>query len=790
VVHPRLSLPTLLAVWVNAALAAAPPAQADHPLAPFGIHQLVFAARISGTDHYYVNFGYYVNNPSRKGYRNGGRLCRLDLRTGRVSVLLDDPNGGVRDPQMHYDGTRILFSYRKGGSPYYHLYEINSDGTRLRQLTDGPYDDVEPTYLPDGGILFGSSRCYRWVACWYTPVAILYRCDADGGNLRMISSSIVHDNTPAVLPDGRVLYTRWEYVDRSRVRYHHLWVVNPDGTGQMVYYGNMHGSTVMIDAKPIPGSNRVVASFSPGHGRPEHAGDITIINPDAGPDMRSRARRITHGKAYHDPYPVAPDHFLVALDRSIVLIDDQGHSQVLYTLPASAGKLRCHEPIPFGPRARERVIGSRVDLRQPTGRLALVDVTYGRNMAGVSRGDVKKLLVLEQLPKQANFSGGMEPLSLGGTFTLKRILGTVPVEPDGSAHFHVPALRSVFFVALDRNDLSVKRMQSFVTVQPGEVTSCAGCHENRFRTPEAGAQPLAMTRPASRIEPIGDVPDVLDFPRDVQPILDRHCVRCHDYVPHGGDGPRSGGAILAPDRGPLYSHSYATLLTKGLVSHGRDADGNRAPRTIGSSASRLMKKIHGSHHKVSLTSHERTVVRLWIDTGVTYPGTYAALGTGMVRVATPHTDLYARCAGCHPHDQRRRTVRFPIHEELLYNLSRPDKSLILLAPLARTAGGLGICRPKPGPKAPAPADPVFPTTADPHYKKLLAAIQAAARQLARVKRFDMEGFRPNPHYIREMARYRALPATLRPDQPIDVYAADQAYWRLFWYRPTRLANGP
>jgi hypothetical protein len=203
-----------------------------------------------------------------------------------------------------------------------------------------------------------------------------------------------------------------------------------------------------------------------------------------------------------------------------------------------------------------------------------------------------------------------------------------------------------------------------------------------------------------------------------------------------------------------------------------------------------MKKIDGSHHDVTLSPHERTVVRLWVETGVTYPGTYAALGTGMVRVATPHKDLYPRCSGCHRHDKRRRTVRFRTHEELLYNLSRPVKSLILLAPLARAAGGFGICKPKPGPKAPAPTDAVFPTTADPHYKKLEGTIQAAAGQLARIKRFDMDGFRPNTHYIREMTRYGALPAALRPDEPIDVYAADQAYWRLFWYRPTRPPDGP
>ena len=189
----------------------------------------------------------------------------------------------MRDPQVHYDGQKILFSYRKGGTEHYHLYEINADGTGLRQLTDGPYDDIEPTYLPDGDIVFVSTRCKRWVNCWLTQVAVLYRCDADGRNIRPISSNNEHDNTPWPLPDGRILYTRWEYVDRSQVHYHHLWAANPDGTGQMICYGNLHPGIVMIDAKPIPGTDKVVAIFSPGHGQREHAGEVTIVDPKRRP---------------------------------------------------------------------------------------------------------------------------------------------------------------------------------------------------------------------------------------------------------------------------------------------------------------------------------------------------------------------------------------------------------------------------------------------------------------------------------------------------------------------------
>ena len=811
-----------LAVLSCSSLVPARGLPAGNPLRALGVEEIVFAARVSGRDHYYVNFGYYVNRPERRGYGDGGRLCRLNLSTGELTVLLDDPKGGVRDPQVHYDGGKILFSYRKGGQPYYHLYEINADGTGLRQLTDGPWDDVEPTYLPDGDIIFCSSRCHRWVGCWYTQVAILYRCDPDGRNVRMISSSAVHDDTPAVLPDGRVLYTRWEYVDRSRVRYHHLWTINPDGTGQMAYFGNMHGGTVMIDARPVPGTHKVVASFSPGHGQTEHQGRITIIDPKGGPDERHFARPISRDSNLHDPYPLSEDCFLVARRREILVLNGRGALRPIYELPAADRHLECHEPRPLRPRARERCLSPRANPAETTGRLILADVTHGRRTAGVRRGEIRKLLVLEQLPKPVNFSGTMEPISIGGTFTLKRILGTVPVEPDGSAFAELPALRSLFFVALDEQDLAVKRMQSFVTIQPGETTSCAGCHENRTETSPRRSNLLAARRPPSRLQPIPDVPDVIDFPRDVQPILDKHCLECH------GHGRRKGGVILSGDRGPWYSQSYCTLLTaRGLVSHGRDADGNKPPRGIGTSASRLMRKIDRAgvprlvppgapastggpggeaHPVVKLSPREHRMIRLWIETGATYPGTYAALGTGMVRVSLPQDPLVRRCSPCHNREKRRGrrpSIRFRHPDDLLFNLSRPARSLVLTAPLAAEAGGYGLCKgkiraplavlppprldPDLGPREiaqkPAEVAAVFAGTKDPDYRKLLDAVGKAKEQLDRIRRFDMPGFRPNVHYLREMKRYGVLSAALGPDDPIDVYATDETYWRLFWYRP-------
>ena len=204
-------------------------------------------------------------------------------------------------------------------------------------------------------------------------------------------------------------------------------------------------------------------------------------------------------------------------------------------------------------------------------------------------------------------------------------------------------MRSLFFVALDENEMSVKRMQSFVTVQPGETTSCVGCHEQRTQAPHPRNTGLlaAMKRSASRIEPYEDLPDVLDFPRDIQPILDRHCVECHNHDRPDGD------INLSGDRTPYYSTAFWTMFSKSLVVDGRNKHGNRPPRAIGTSASRLMTYLDRSHHDVRLSDQERYTIRTWIDSGATYSGTYACLGSGMFPVDFPEQIVIDRCAGCH-----------------------------------------------------------------------------------------------------------------------------------------------
>ncbi len=771
------------------------------------VKQIVFAVRPFGRDgHWYANFGYYADDENRLPFPNkGGKLCVYDLDTKDVKTLLDDPEGAVRDPMVHYDAEKILFSYRPGDSKFYNLYEINVDGSGMRRITEGEFDDIEPTYLPDGQIMFVSSRAKRWVNCWLTPVAVLYRCGPNGENVKEISSNIEHDNTPFVLPNGQVIYTRWEYVDRSQVHFHHLWITSPDGIRQTVLYGNMNPGTTMIDAKSIPGSEKIVVSFSPGHGRMEHAGTITVVDPRLGPDDQSAAKPIGRHPNHRDPWAFSETAFLAANDAKMMLVNESGDEQTVYVLPEEQRKLglKLHEPRPIIKRQRERIIPEQVDWAKTTGELSLINVYEGRNMTGIPKGSIKKLLVLETLPKPINFTGGMEPLTYGGSFTLERIVGTIPVEEDGSAFMELPALRSFFFVALDENGLSVKRMQSFLTVMPGESTTCIGCHENRTGTANPHTTTVATRRPPSKPIPYAGISDVVDYPRDVQPVWDRNCVSCHNSQK------RDGNVSLIGDRTPLYSISYYTITAKSLVADGRNLPkSNYPPYALGTSASKLLSYCDKSHYGVNLSDRDLQIVKLWIETGATYPGTYAGLGCGMIGgYAENQLDrrdldwpemqasievLNQRCVSCHAKDKGMQLATSPSDEiggppwenlqpndvrrkfsrQLIYNLTNPKDSTLLLAPLGKSAGGYESC-----------GKAIFENTDDPGYQTVLKAIERTKQRLDEIKRFDMPGFVPRPQYVRELKKYHILPKDADPNQAFNTYQLEQEYWKSLWYKP-------
>ena len=811
--------------------------------------EVVFVVRKLYEDgHYYANFGHWSSNPDTMMHPPGGsKLCKFNLRTRQTVTLLDDPQGNIRDPRVSYDGKKLLFAYRKGDTKYYHLYECNTDGSELKQLTFGDCDDIDPDYLPDGGIIFVSSRCNRFVPCYHSQAGILYRMDANGENISCLSANNVGDHSPAVLPDGRVVYTRWDYVDRAPQKFHGLWTMNPDGTEQAVLFGNAVSPEgrfyVIIDAMPIPKSDKIVAVFSPGHGFRENAGHVMLVDPKAGPDNWSALKQVSPErdlgkvgwkggqKGFHDPYPLSEDCFLVIEDKSLLLLDGKGNTQEIYQ-----DEEMLHDVRVIGSRPREPLIPQRSDPQKDVGIMVLADIYRGRNMKGVKRGEIKKLLVMEDLPKQVSYYSLPGAISMDGTHTLHRILGTVPVEADGSASFEVPPLRGLFFVALDEKGLAVKRMQSYTMLMPGELQGCIGCHEPRTQAPGLPKNNtlLAMKRPPSRIEPVPGVPEVIDYPRDIQPVWNRHCVSCHSV-----EKP-SGHVVLTGDNNEWFTQSYYALFAYNQISDTRryDEDGNHPPRYFGTAASPLINKIDGSHYDVKLTKREYDLISLWIESGATFAGTYAAMNYPItsLRFAVPEpADLYnkgsavagakcntnsrrvtigepvgpivkKRCLSCHgsvaklgqrvqkmqvnpsytisPQNGWRNVVNLPTHCWNLYNLSYPEKSMILLAPLAKEAGGYEWCKDKEGqPVA------VFHDTKDSDYQIILHAIRDAKRRQEKLGRFDMPGFHPNEYYVRWMKRFGILPDSFdRTKDPIDPYAADSEYWRSLWYRPPASAG--
>ena len=791
-----------------------------------GAEEIVFAVReLCSAGQCYATFGVYSNEQEFVHAPDGARLCKLNLRTRQVTVLLNDPRGGVRDPRVHYDGGKILFSYRKGGTHHYHLCEINTDGSGSRQLTFGDWDDVDPAYLPDGGIVFASTRGSRFVPCNRVQVGILYRVDADGGNLQCLSASTLPDDRPAVLPDGRVMYTRWEYLDRAAEKFRDLWVMNPDGTGQMVLFGGMGRPYpdffAKCDGMPIPGANKVVSVFSPALGQRENAGNVMVVDLKAGPDDWSAARQISptvpdlvwniglgHGReGYRDPYPLSDDCFLVASDKSLMILGANGETQEVYQ-----SEKMVHDPRVICPRPREPVVAPRSNPQKTTGQLVLTNVYYGRNMKGVKPGDIKSLLVLEDLPKPASLHGLPGAFSMGGTFTLRRILGSVPVEPDGSASFEVPSLRAIYFVALDEKGLAVKRMQSFTMLMPGETQACVGCHEPRTGTashPAGNGALMALERPPSQIEPIPGVPEVIDYPRDVQPVWNRHCVACHS-----AEKPE-GHVVLTGDYNEWFTQSYYALFAHDQVSDVRNwgEDGNNPPWGFGTGASPLMKKLDGSHYDAKLTKQEYDLVRLWVESSAVFAGTYAmhnrvesavadTVNTTMVALGKPVGPIVEkRCLTCHgsvAHLGRRVTkeieapgngrskdgkppemLNLPRYCWNLYNLSHPEKSMILLGPLAQEAGGYGWCQAKDGQPA-----TVFRDAKDPDYQTILQAVRVAKTRQEKAGRYGMPDFRPQDHYVHWMKRFGILPESFDAAKDlVDPYETDKAYWRSLWYHP-------
>ncbi|MCY2994920.1 MAG: SUMF1/EgtB/PvdO family nonheme iron enzyme [Planctomycetota bacterium] len=564
---------------------------------------------------------------------------------GQETILY---KGRVSDVDLHWDGQRLLFSDGRA------LWEINVDGTGLRRVSkeDPPITHYDGCYLPDGRIVCVSNACEQAVPCTgQADVGNLHLLDADGSNERRVSFDQDHNWNPVLLNDGRVLYTRWEYTDTPHYFTRLLFRMNPDGTGQMEYYGsNSYWPNAMYWPRPIPGHPTMVSCIVSGHHGVSRVGEMVLLDPARGrheadgvvqrlPGYGQKVEPVILDRLvvetwprYAAPYPLAEPgtnrgagkYFLVCVqddERSawdVCLIDVFDNVTRILT----GGYMT---PIPLQTRQKPPVIPSRVEPERKDATVYLADVYAGPGLRGYPRGSIQRLRIGTHHYRYPG-NGDTYASSHEGGWDIKRILGTVPVAADGSALFRVPANTPIFVQPLDAEGKCQQIMRSWYTPMPGEIASCVGCHEKQNDGPPAKYTAAALQKP-SPIEPWCGPTRGFSFDREVQPVLDRRCVGCHNGQPTKVGEQSVTTLDLRAKRlhenydGP-YSPAYKALQAY-VRRPGFEADYHlQVPAEFEADTSALVQLLKKGHYHVQLTGEEWERLYTWIDFNVPYPANW------------------------------------------------------------------------------------------------------------------------------------------------------------------------
>ena len=658
----------------------------------------------------------YTEYTSWKGNIDGG-LCRLDLDAEAVAdgklaevteLIKTDTNGAaIRDPALSYDAKRVLFAWRKGDAErFYHVYEMElaTGKTRLITGSDTYGASYEPCYLPDGNIMFNSSRVVQSVDCAGPDVSNLFICDKDGKFARQVGFDQVHTPCPVVLDDGRVVYMRWDYNDRSQIYTQALFQMNPDGTAQTEYFGNnTFEPTTFFHPRGIPGTTKVMCALG-GHHNPQ-CGKLAIIDNTIGrqgvegvteipsgetPTYARADRYAQQGDQFCYPFPLDEHSLLVSYDPlayyrgrrnnkdsmrfHLYYMTVEGKREVL----SADHRISSMRPIPVIPRKIPNIRASVVDHRKKTGTYFMQDIYHGPGLKGIERGTIKKLRVVGLRFREMNIGsngtsgkgGGarvVTPIATGtGAWDVKVILGDATVYEDGSAMFEVPAKTPVYFQALNADNQVIQTMRTWSTLMPGETFSCVGCHENKNDAPKTlGKASQAMKAGSEQLEAFYGEPRGFSFPKEVQPILDKHCIKCHRE--DGKD--KAKNYVLTSD--PIHdgsskrnwARSYLTLTKTPF----KEKECNRArgqandivnwisnsseptmipPQYGGSTKSKLLAindpKTSPCPAKNNLSRKELDKLAAWIDLAIPFCGDYVeanAWNEGEMKTATERLAL-------------------------------------------------------------------------------------------------------------------------------------------------------
>ncbi len=634
----------------------------------------------------------FIDNPYPQGaewphqarHRNGmmavpgGRLLILEglHPGGKLRKLAPERPGSFWRPDLSFDGRRVVFCYKAHDDKAFHLYEIGVDGTGLRQLTDGDYDDIDPLVLPSGKIMFCTTRCNTYVRCMpYTYTYVLARCDPDGRNIYLISRGNEPDWCPALLHDGRVIYSRWEYTDKALWRIQSLWTTNQDGTNTVAFWGNQSvWPDHLAEPRPIPGSDRVMFTGLAHHDW--FAGSIGIIDPRKGLNFPHGLTKVTcdvawpecgeppvdphestryhaSGKyeAYKTPWPLSEEDFLVSARTGgrtgkfrLYLMDVYGNRELIYE-----GAYNIWHAMPLMPREAPPAHIDRVawpgteDARQPAEPGVLYSADVYEGVPDLPRGKAKYLRVVQLDAKTSStwtrdgrFSGPCT--SILQDDGVKRILGTVPIEADGSVCFEVPAGRSIHLQLLDEHYRALQTMRSFTGVMPGERRGCVGCHEMHSRVMPS-KYGVAMQKPERRLEPPPWGAASISYLKLVQPVLDKHCGACHQ-----GDGKGRKKLDLTLRKGDrwFFPEPYLTLVG-GALMHKRQLGDKpgiagaimaenfplsdpasyetfRPMRHLSYNSQLIEIAMSGKHHDVKVTGEDLRKLIAWVDANCPFRG--------------------------------------------------------------------------------------------------------------------------------------------------------------------------
>lgn len=591
-------------------------------------------------------------------------LVRITLQHGSryMQTLYAPPKGMiVANPQVHFSGKRMLFA-SIGTHDRWHIFELDMETQLARQVTPELYEDFdsfEPIYTPAGKIIFCSTATFLGLPCTDggNKMSGIFLYDPETGITRQLTFDQDSNWDPVVMNDGRILYQRWEYADLAHSNSRLLFTMNPDGTAQQAYYGsNSYFPASFFNARPIPGHPTAVVGIATGHHGTSRSGRMLVIDPAIGrKEAEGVVAEIPHyGKKveplerdrladgvwpqFLQPYPLSEKYFVVSMKPTPVslwglyLVDVYGNMTLIIESETEAWvEPVMAEAVPVPP-----IIPDRVNPDSHTATIFMQNVYEGGGLKGIPVGEVKKLRVISYGFSPWGQGGLLGTIGMDGPWDIKRILGTVNVEADGSAMFVVPANTPIAVQPLDSEGKALQLMRSWFTAMPGETLSCIGCHEDKNRVPLPGISQAARNKPQAIQQWYGKERG-FSFAHEIQPILDRACIACHnesrpDLIYLKGDKRITDwNSQLAgranPSFGGDFSVSYGNLH-RFVRRPGIESDLDMlVPMDVHADQTELMQILQKGHYNVTLSREEWEKLACWIDMNAPFHGRRSDINT-------------------------------------------------------------------------------------------------------------------------------------------------------------------